>query len=499
MNPPGLNIRQVLAELRPMPDRLAGTLRITAAVILSVLVMLTFRNKMMAIGPFLVFLLMQRSTLMTTMSTIILIPAMFLTSGLLIGIEMLAWDTAWLRILLMGLLFWGGFWVMSRYPGLSVLAVFPMSLVSVMIFDFDQYPDPNWILSQIGWIWSALGVALCATLFVQRVSRAPSGIEVFRDDVRRLLGVAEEAVLRRSFGHAPMTPGRLGSTMARDGGEILLSAKRMEKAKLLSALQAANCRALIGAASGILDSAREGVEGWTPAIWKDLSLRLRRLRTTVREGRPATALQMMGGGEYYLPLLEEAEWAVGLLPASAGAEKKGVTPSTPPEFRDSEFANRATLATMACYFFASLTDWSGIHTCMITCVVTALSRLDAQSSKQFQRLLGASLGGLLALVAMVWLIPATNDLTAILFIVGAGTAMAAWCSSGREKVSYVGLQMGLAFYLTVLQDPHATTSLDTLRDRLVGIYVGIMAMRFFFTVPLPGYSSSRIPGVPRPA
>ena len=36
------------------------------------------------------------------------------------------------------------------------------------------------------------------------------------------------------------------------------------------------------------------------------------------------------------------------------------------------FALRATLATMGCYVFMTLSDWTEIHTCMITCVVTAL-------------------------------------------------------------------------------------------------------------------------------
>lgn len=485
---------RVLGELRPMPDRLAGTLRITSAVLLSVLVMLTFRNSMLAIGPFLVFLLMQRSTLMTTMSTVLVIPAMLLTSGLLVGIEMLAWDTAWLRILLMGLLFWTGFWIMSRYPAMSVLAVLPMSLLSVMIFDFDQYPDPNWILSQIGWVWAALGIAICATLFVQRVSRAPSGMEVFRDDVRRILGAAEEACLRRSFGHHASSPGRLELTMARSGGEILPSTARLAKAGLLSERQAGNCRSVIVASSEILDAARGDAAPWTPGAWKELARRLRRLRMTIRDGNPPSDNQTIRTS--ILPSLGEAERAVGILPSEAGAASARIPPSPMPEFTDAEFAQRATLATMACYLFASLTDWSGIHTCMITCVVTALSRLDAQTPKQFQRLLGATLGGLLAMVAMVWLIPATNDLTSVLIIIGAGTAIAAWCTYGREKVSYVGQQMGLAFYLTILQDPHATTNLDPLRDRLVGIYLGILMMRFFFIMPLPWHLSPRPKAVP---
>jgi hypothetical protein len=376
-----------------------------------------------------------------------------------------------------------------------------MSLISVMIFDFDQYPDPNWILSQIGWVWAAFGIALSATLFVQRISRAPSGMDVFRDDIRRLLGASEEACLRQFFGHREGFRERIAQTMARDAEEILISSERLEKAKLLSKSQAVNCRTVIAAANGILKKAGEDWEEWSPLVWKEIACRLRALRTCIRRGTPEPRLDRGSGEGLRFPLLDQAERAVGILSESGGESPREKLPPPSAEFTNVEFATRATLATMFCYFFASLTDWSGIHTCMITCVVTALSRLDAQSSKQFQRMLGATLGGMMTLVAMVWLIPATNDLTSVLLILGGGTAIAAWCTSGREKVSYVGWQMGLAFYLTILQDPHATTNLDPLRDRLVGIYLGIMAMRFFFMIrftPCSGVSPSMADAIPSP-
>jgi hypothetical protein len=34
--------------------------------------------------------------------------------------------------------------------------------------------------------------------------------------------------------------------------------------------------------------------------------------------------------------------------------------------------------------------------------------------------------------------------------------------------------------MTVLQEPHATTQLDVIGDRMVGIFLGIIAMRFAF-------------------
>jgi multidrug resistance protein MdtO len=69
------------------------------------------------------------------------------------------------------------------------------------------------------------------------------------------------------------------------------------------------------------------------------------------------------------------------------------------------FALRATLATMGSYVFMTLTDWTEIHTCMITCVVTALAITEERERKQTLRLVGAILGGLYGLAAVVFSFP----------------------------------------------------------------------------------------------
>ena len=58
---------------------------------------------------------------------------------------------------------------------------------------------------------------------------------------------------------------------------------------------------------------------------------------------------------------------------------------------------------------------------------------------------------------------------------------------GREKYSYVGLQMGIAVVMLIAQDPHATTGFTVIRDRLVGILLGLMAMRYAFVWWTPKY------------
>ena len=157
-------------------------------------------------------------------------------------------------------------------------------------------------------------------------------------------------------------------------------------------------------------------------------------------------------------------------PAEKMTEKPAVTPKK--DFKDTEFATRATLATMACYMFA--------------CAVTAMNDVESQVFKQRLRIIGASVGGLMGFLAM-FLIPHMDNLTGVALIVASGVALSAWIAMGREKYSYIGIQMALAFVMLVMQDPHATTGFTVIRDRLVGIMVGLFAMRCAFIWWTPKY------------
>ena len=155
------------------------------------------------------------------------------------------------------------------------------------------------------------------------------------------------------------------------------------------------------------------------------------------------------------------------------------------------FALRATLATMGSYVFMTLTDWTEIHTCMITCVVTALVVAEERERKQTLRLVGVILGGLYGLLAVVFFIPQYDSLMGLLIVLGVGTAMAAWLSTGPKRNSYAGWQMGLALYMTIVQKPHPVTELDFIWDRFVGIVVGVVAMRLQHRISPRKFSPGR--------
>jgi hypothetical protein len=87
---------------------------------------------------------------------------------------------------------------------------------------------------------------------------------------------------------------------------------------------------------------------------------------------------------------------------------------------------------------------------------------------------GVILGGL-RIGGGDFFIPRYDSLMGLLIVLGVGTAMAAWLSTGAKRNSYAGWQMALALFMTIVQDPHPVTELDVIWDRFVGIVLGVVS------------------------
>lgn len=499
--------RQVLDELKPLPDRAGGAMRITLACLLIWIIELAFRNSIADLSLILVFLLLQRNKTMTRFLSLLLIIALVGASLWMLGIACLAWNISWLRILLWGVMFWTNYYFMSRLPKVSMVFMLPISFASIFCFSFDQDPNPNTIISQLGWVWCAVGLAILVSFLVEYLFGAPNALDLLRSEVRRGLNRAENHCRKRAVGKlSPLTLG-VNSGVAQDQAKMLM------KFGVLTPLQRENCHRILKAVGTIDRLAFEGDLSLTPdaaaqADWLRVATRLHRLRKRLfkpvaqqgeqdeKKGaeRPEIgpiADPRLGGA---VSELLDAERCLNTSGAVAVAGKVSEEPPAPErkDFSDSEFATRATAATMACYMFASMTDWSGIHTCMITCAVSAMNNVDSQVFKQRLRIVGASIGGLIGFLAM-FLIPHMDNLMGVLIIMGVAVGLSAWVCMGREKYSYVGLQMGVAVVMLIAQDPHATTGFTVIRDRLVGILLGLMAMRYAFVWWTTKYIRGREP------
>jgi multidrug resistance protein MdtO len=484
-------VSDIWSELAPRPGRLEETIRITVAALLMTVVMLTFRMPYLFAGPYLTFILSQRETMLTRALAITSLLILVIASVLVYAVALLAWNVGWLRVSLLALVFFMGFFLM-RTIAQPVILLGPLVIVSLFAYAFDTVPFPNELLNQLGWIWAIFGLLYVATFLTQWLFGAPTALEVFRTQMRRALAAAELTCLRLAFGHAP-AEAAISSQESHDASARL---KLLGATKVLRPDETVRCAALLQGAIGVSQltakASGEAPQGEERSSLLAVAAWVRQLRLRVLRGEeiplghpPRLTETRSGWRDAIEPLFRAGSALITPKATPAKEREKGsflaADWSTNPLY--TSFALRTTLATMGCYLFMSLADWTEIHTCMITCVVTALAVAEEREHKQELRLGGVILGGLYGLVATVFLIPRFDSLMGLLIVLGLGAAVAAWLSTGTKRIAYAGWQMGIAIFMTILQKPHPVIELDVIWSRFVGIVLGVVAMRLVFSFP----------------
>jgi uncharacterized membrane protein YgaE (UPF0421/DUF939 family) len=148
------------------------------------------------------------------------------------------------------------------------------------------------------------------------------------------------------------------------------------------------------------------------------------------------------------------------------------------------FALKVTIAAMACYIIYTGLNWPGIHTAFITVCFISLESTGAMLHKGALRLAGCAAGGLIGFCSIMYLVPYMESITSLVFLVAAVTLLAGWVAAGSQRIAYAGLQIALAFYMCILQSFEPDTDFTKIRDRLVGVVLGIvmttLAYRFLW-------------------
>jgi multidrug resistance protein MdtO len=156
------------------------------------------------------------------------------------------------------------------------------------------------------------------------------------------------------------------------------------------------------------------------------------------------------------------------------------------------FALKVTFAAMFCYIFYMAIDWSGIHTALITCTFIALETTGATLHKGVLRIGGCVIGGALALLTIVFLMPHMETIASLVVVIACASAIAGWVAAGTELISYAGLQIAFAFFYSVFQGYAPDTDLDNVRNRVVGILLGLIVTGLVFQYIWPERTIDRL-------
>jgi multidrug resistance protein MdtO len=173
-----------------------------------------------------------------------------------------------------------------------------------------------------------------------------------------------------------------------------------------------------------------------------------------------------------------ADAAPGDVPPAAKPppqEKGGVF--LPGAFTDPEparYALKTTCAALFCLILYTQLDWSGIHTCFITCYVVALASAAESVEKISLRIAGCLIGAAMGMAAIVFAMPHLTSVGGLMALVFSGAFVAAWFSVGSPRIAYTGVQIAFAFFLCVLQGDGPEFDLTKARDRVIGILLGTL-------------------------
>jgi multidrug resistance protein MdtO len=223
------------------------------------------------------------------------------------------------------------------------------------------------------------------------------------------------------------------------------------------------------------------------------------IRSDLMYRRIPSSIQVSTEDEpHRVPFLREMENTVALVPeAFAGSRSIDEYQAPSEEMPGSKlivadafvnpehfkFALKGCLAVSACYVIYNATDWPGMGVpVMLTCFLTAVSTIGASRQRQALRFAGFVVGGLLiGMNAQVFILPYIDSIVGFTIFFVLVTALAAWFMTSSPRLSFFGLQLGAVFFVININQKFAReTSLSVARDRVAGVFLGLLMMWLIF-------------------
>ncbi|MEA3156414.1 MAG: multidrug resistance protein MdtO, partial [Betaproteobacteria bacterium] len=146
------------------------------------------------------------------------------------------------------------------------------------------------------------------------------------------------------------------------------------------------------------------------------------------------------------------------------------------------------------YSVYTMLDWPGLLTSIVTVFFVALGSVGETVHKLTLRISGALIGGLIAGLSIVFVLPHFTDIGQLCALTAVVALFAGWVTTSSERLSYAGMQIALAFFMGMLQTYSPANDLTVLRDRVVGILLGNVVMTLVFSTLWPESAITKLRG-----
>ncbi|MCX4138150.1 FUSC family protein [Paraburkholderia sp. SEWSISQ10-3 4] len=502
------------AELSAFPGRANLTMRSVLGCAIVLVVSMTLRVPEVALSLIAVFFVTQSNIVLTRLVALLAVIGTTCAIACIIGVFKLTFDYPLLRIVVASAIFFCSAYMMRAVAKLG-LVFFLVSLIVIYAQTFaDRTDNAEALVRACLWVWVAVNYAVVLSLIINTLFLPAEPEQQLRAAMQGQLATARARLAIMIDANAPAV--RIGaldleraaltlqkllrfSTMRHHYSEedasawlacVTVVSRIFEAAAVLPEHAVAHDAGQIDAIRVVQDE----LVSLEHAIGDNLQWRH---WGASREAPVLTSIPALDAMQRALNVFSEAtRGAVAPPPEDAAAGSaaareakaeqatKAAAPPAQPEPdifanpRYARFALRTLFSVLICYVFYNAVNWPGIHTIMLTCLVVALPSLGASSRQGVLRITGALIGSALALFMVAFVIPQLESVTGLLLMSLPVIALGAWVSAGSERSAYAGIQIMFTFALALLESFSPPSDLTEIRDRIVGIILGVGVATF---------------------
>jgi multidrug resistance protein MdtO len=480
-------------DLQPTPGRMAGTLRIVLATLISLVLMMVWQMPFASLGLYYIFLVVREAPATSVKMGVIAVATIVLAVVAELAVVILSDNDPGARLLSVAVVAFiaGVLMVASPFGPFAGIWGF---IYCVLIALWETHAPADALVRLSLYVIATVGLTFVCSVVVEYLFAFRNAADRLLDQVNlrynTVAGVY--ALLAKGAPPAQLVPAIAGlNRLAATGQRGMLDLYRMalERDQGVDKLPL-DARSLIVLLAQFMDIAAafasQHPNGVDPALRERCSVIANRCRQrSIEEPEPVGAERKTG-------LLDRVETALHTLLMTprglATDEDLVLLPSSrvplliPGALTDKDtvaFGLKLTLCAIFCYIFYFAVGWPGISTSVTTVFIVALGNTGAIKQKLFNRVIGSAIGGGLAIFATAFLFPRMDSITSLVVLIGVVAFGAAWVAGGRQ-FGYTGFQIAFSFYLVAFEGFSAPTDLTPPRDRLVGIMVALVVVWFVY-------------------